>query len=86
MSIFDSIKDMVSGASDKATQAGDEAKNSAGGVFEQGKQWVEDQGGTDGLTQKAGELGQQAKDAAAGIDIPGTDIDDQIKDKLGLGK
>jgi hypothetical protein len=84
MSIFDSIKDMLGGAADKATQAGETAQGGVGDIVDQGKQWVEGQGGVEGMTGKAGELGQQAKDAAGGIDIPGTDIDDQIKEKLGL--
>ena len=75
MSIFDTIKDMINGATDKTGQSSENAESGIGGVVEQGKQWVEGQGGIEGL-----------KDKAAGIDIPGTDIDDQFKDKLGLGK
>lgn len=75
MSLLDSIKNLFGGASDKASTTIEDAQQNVSGVVDQGKQWVEDQGGVEGL-----------KDKATGFDIPGTEVDDQIKDKLGIGK
>jgi len=82
MGFMDSIKNMFGGAKDAAGDAGQKT----GDLLEQGKQWVQDQGGGEGLQQKAGDLIEQAKDAAANIDIPGTDLDDRLKEKLSIDK
>ncbi|MBP9667402.1 hypothetical protein KBD87_01155 [Candidatus Saccharibacteria bacterium] len=39
-----------------------------------------------GNIAKAGEVLQDVKDMAASVDIPGTDIDDKLKETLGVGK
>lgn len=79
MGLLDSIKGMFGGkkAEDVQQQVQD--------VVEQGQQWVQDQGGVEGLQQKAGDVVEQAKDAVANVDIPGTDVDDKLKESLGIG-
>lgn len=62
----------------------DDLLNKAGDVINSGQ----DAAGQIGeeVQNSAGDLGQQAQDAAESIDIPGTELDDSIKDILGLGK
>lgn len=78
MGLFDSLKGMFGG------KKGDDPMAQMQDVVDQGKQWVDQQGGMEGLQQKAGDVVEQVKDAAANVDIPGTDVDDKIKDALGV--
>jgi hypothetical protein len=62
----------------------DDLLNKAGDVINSGQDAAGQIG--DDLQNNVGELGQQAQDAAESLDIPGTELDESIKEILGLDK
>ena len=63
----------------------DDAKQKAEDAVQQGKEWVDQQGGVEGAKDRTADLLNQAKDKVKDVDLPG-EWDDKLKDKLGLGK
>ncbi len=82
MGLLDSIKGMFGGK--KSDNVVEQVQNQVQDVVAQGQEWVQSQGGVEELQQKAGEVVDQAKEAVANVDVPGTDVDDKIKDALGV--
>ena len=78
MGLVDSIKGMFGG------KKADNVVQQVQDTVQQGQEWVQNQEVVQDVQQKAGEVVEQAKDAVASVDIPGTNVDDKIKDALGV--